>query len=61
MRWPMGEQGDVVERFTRTFSHFLEEALGLGVVWEASPAKGAAVWVPPGRLRTGRITRGIRR
>jgi GNAT superfamily N-acetyltransferase len=50
MRWPMGEQGDVVDRFTRTFAHFLEDVLGLGVVWEAAPAKGAAVWVPPGRF-----------
>ncbi len=35
MRWPMGDQGDVAERFTRAFAHFLEAALGLGIVcWD---------------------------
>jgi GNAT superfamily N-acetyltransferase len=49
MRWPLGEHGDVVDRFTRCFAYFLEEVLELGVVWEVGDANGAAVWVPPGR------------
>jgi hypothetical protein len=49
MHWPMGEHGDVVDRFTRCFGYFLEEVLALGIVWEAGDAKGAAVWVPPDR------------
>jgi GNAT superfamily N-acetyltransferase len=49
MRWPMGDHGDVVERFTRAFAYFLEDVLGLGIVWEAGDADGAAVWVPPDR------------
>ena len=47
MRQPIGDRGDVVDRFTRCFSYFLEKALGLGIVWEAGHAKGAAAWVPP--------------
>jgi hypothetical protein len=50
MRWPLGEQGDLVERFTRCFAYFLEDVLGLGVVWEAGAAEGAAVWLPPDRF-----------
>lgn len=46
----MGEHGDLEDRFTRCFAFFLEEALELGVVWEAGIAKGAAVWVPPDRF-----------
>jgi GNAT superfamily N-acetyltransferase len=53
MRWPMGEQGDLVERFTRCFAYALEGLLGLGMVWEAGAAQGAAVWIPPGRLEAG--------
>lgn len=49
MRWPMGEHGDVVDRFTRCFGYFLESVLGLGLVSEVGDAKGAAVWVPPER------------
>jgi GNAT superfamily N-acetyltransferase len=49
MRWPMGAHGDIVDRFTRGFGYFLEEVVGLGMVWEAGDAKGAAVWVPPDR------------
>jgi GNAT superfamily N-acetyltransferase len=54
MRWPMGEmQGeDLAEKFTRCFGFFLEIALGLGLVWEAGTASGAAVWVPPGRFES---------
>ncbi len=53
MRWPMGDtldRRDTVECFSRCFAYFLEIALGLGIVWEAVPAFGAAVWVPPGRF-----------
>jgi hypothetical protein len=49
MRWPMGEQADLVDCFCRCFAYFLEEVLGLGLVWEAGDGKGAAVWVPPER------------
>jgi ribosomal protein S18 acetylase RimI-like enzyme len=52
MRWPMGESGDLAARFTRCFSYFLESALGLGLVWEAAAAHGAAVWIPPQRFAT---------
>jgi GNAT superfamily N-acetyltransferase len=49
MRWPMGEHGDVADRFTRCFAYFLAEVLGLGFVWETGDANGVAVWVPPDR------------
>ncbi|MDQ6732325.1 MAG: GNAT family N-acetyltransferase [Actinomycetota bacterium] len=49
MLWPMGEHGDVVDRFTRCFASFLNAAADAGVVWEAGDAQGAAVWVPPDR------------
>ena len=45
MCWPLGSDGDVVDRFTRCFTYFLEVALPLGVVWEAGDAEGAAVWI----------------
>ena len=38
MCWPLGSDGDVVDRFTRCFTYFLEVALPLGVVWEAGDA-----------------------
>jgi GNAT superfamily N-acetyltransferase len=47
MRWPLGDHGDVVDRFARCFAYFLEDVLGLGIVWEVGDAKGAAVWIPP--------------
>jgi GNAT superfamily N-acetyltransferase len=50
MCWPMGETHDPTDQFTRCFAYFLEIALGLGFVTEAGRAKGAAVWIPPGRL-----------
>lgn len=50
MLWPMGGHGDIVERLTRCFAYALEEILGLGIVWEAGSAQGAAVWIPPGRF-----------
>jgi GNAT superfamily N-acetyltransferase len=49
MCWPMGEHGDVVDRFTRCFASFLNAAADVAVVWEAGDAQGAAVWVPPDR------------
>jgi GNAT superfamily N-acetyltransferase len=50
MRWPMGETPDPTEQCTQCFAYFLEVALGLGLVWEAGRGKGAAAWIPPGRL-----------
>ena len=47
MRWPLGADDDIVDRFARCFAAFLEQALDLGVVWEVGSAQGAAVWVPP--------------
>jgi ribosomal protein S18 acetylase RimI-like enzyme len=47
MRWPLGEHEDLVERFTRCFSYFLDEVVDLGIVWEAGPGMGGAVWIPP--------------
>jgi GNAT superfamily N-acetyltransferase len=47
MRWPLGSEGDLEERFTRCFAYFLEAALPLGLVWEAGPGDGAAVWIAP--------------
>ncbi len=49
MRWPMGEHGDVVDRFARCFASFLSAAADVAIVWEAGDAQGAAVWVPPDR------------
>jgi GNAT superfamily N-acetyltransferase len=47
VRWSLGEGGDLVDRFTCCFAHFLEAVLGHGLVWEADGGRGAAVWVPP--------------
>jgi GNAT superfamily N-acetyltransferase len=52
MRWPLGEHGDIVARFTRCFSYFFESALGLGLVLEAGPGRGGAVWIPPGEFES---------
>jgi len=49
MRWPLGSDGELAERFTRCFACFLEVALPLGLVWEAQREQGAAVWIPPGQ------------
>jgi GNAT superfamily N-acetyltransferase len=48
MRWPLGEPGNPVDRFTRCFAYCLEEVLPLGMVWEVGDAAGAAIWFPPG-------------
>jgi GNAT superfamily N-acetyltransferase len=45
--WPMGDHGDRADRFTRAFAVVLERVLGLGLVWEAGDAQGAALWFPP--------------
>ena len=47
MRWPMGEHGDPVDRFTRAFAAVLEQVLPHGLVWEASAGQGAVLWFPP--------------
>jgi GNAT superfamily N-acetyltransferase len=49
MLWPMGLVGDVATSLTRCFRYFLEEALGLGVVWEVADGNGAAVCDDGGR------------
>jgi hypothetical protein len=48
--WSLGEHGDVEARLTSAFSCFLEQVLGLGLVWETTGGRGAAVWVPPDRF-----------
>jgi GNAT superfamily N-acetyltransferase len=52
MLWPLCSDGDLTECFTKCFGYFLEEALPLGLIWEAGDADGAAVWIPPGRSET---------
>jgi GNAT superfamily N-acetyltransferase len=52
MLWPLGDHGDVVERYTRCFSYVLERALARGDVLEAGDARGAAIWFPPGEAHT---------
>jgi GNAT superfamily N-acetyltransferase len=47
MLWPLGLAGEVADPLTRCFAYFLEQALGLGVVWEVDGGNGAAVWVSP--------------
>ena len=42
MRWPLGEEGDLADRFTRCFSYFLETVLGLGIVLEAGSGRGGS-------------------
>jgi hypothetical protein len=48
--WSLGEHGDAEARLTSAFACFLEQVLGLGLVWETAGGRGAAVWVPPDRL-----------
>lgn len=50
LRWPLGDHGDIEERFTRCFEWFLESLIELGMVWEAGTAMGAAVWIPAGQV-----------
>lgn len=44
---PLGERKPL-ELLNLCFSHFLDIALDLGLVWEAGDANGGAVWIPPG-------------
>jgi ribosomal protein S18 acetylase RimI-like enzyme len=46
MRWPLGDQGDIEQRYSRAFAYFLEDLIPLGMVWEAGEAIGAATWIP---------------
>jgi GNAT superfamily N-acetyltransferase len=48
--WSLGQRGDVEARLTGAFWCFLEQVLGLGLVWETTGGRGAAVWVPPDRF-----------
>jgi ribosomal protein S18 acetylase RimI-like enzyme len=48
--WSLGDRGDMADRLTRCFAYFLEQVLGLGLVWEVGGGSGAAVWVPPKRF-----------
>jgi GNAT superfamily N-acetyltransferase len=50
MRWPLGDHGDIADRFTRCYEYFLDGLIDLDMVWEASGGLGAAVWIPPGKL-----------
>jgi GNAT superfamily N-acetyltransferase len=49
-KWSLGDLGDAAYRLTRCFAYFLEQVLGLGLVWEVGGGNGAAVWVPPDRF-----------
>lgn len=46
-RWPLGEHGDIEERFIAAFDHYIEDLVRLGMVWEAGDALGALIWVQP--------------
>jgi ribosomal protein S18 acetylase RimI-like enzyme len=48
LRWPLGDHGDVADRFTRCFEYFFDEVGERALVYEAGDAAGAAVWLPPG-------------
>ncbi len=62
MRWPRGKGGDLVERFAGCFAFFLEAVRDVGAVWEVGDADGAAAWVAPASLGSGRrSTRGTSR
>jgi GNAT superfamily N-acetyltransferase len=53
MRWPLGPADDkAVDCFTRCFTYFLEQAIPLGLIWDAGDAVGVAAWIPPGRSET---------
>jgi len=49
-RWPLGEHGDVEERFTGAFGYYIDGLIRLGMVWEAGDALGALIWVPPDEM-----------
>lgn len=45
-----GTDGDIEARLTRAFACFLEQVVGIGLVWATVAGDGAAVWVPPDRF-----------
>jgi GNAT superfamily N-acetyltransferase len=47
MYWPLGDRGDLAERFTRCFWYFLEKSIPRGTVRQAGSSIGAAAWDPP--------------
>jgi ribosomal protein S18 acetylase RimI-like enzyme len=47
MAWPLGVEGDLVERLAHAFGAFLERVIPLGGVWEAGPGMGASIWMAP--------------
>ena len=49
--WSFGGHADVEARLTSAFSCYLEQVVGLGLVWETAGGRGAAVWVPPDRFK----------
>ena len=60
-QWSLGDRGDAADRLTNAFAYFLEQVLGLGLVWEVAAGNGAAVWIPPTTSTTGMYTRGVSR
>jgi ribosomal protein S18 acetylase RimI-like enzyme len=44
--WSLGTHGDLAHRLTRQFELFNELLVEHGMIWEAVPARGAAVWIP---------------
>lgn len=48
MRWPLGDHGDLADRFARVFAAFDAGLAERGFVWEAGDCLGAACWIPPG-------------
>ena len=48
MCWPLGPGDDIEERLVSAFEYFLEDLIGLDMVWEADAGVGASVWIPPG-------------
>jgi GNAT superfamily N-acetyltransferase len=50
MRWPLGESDDAEERLIRAFEIFMEDAIKMGMVWEAGEATGALIWIPADQM-----------
>ena len=46
VRWSVGDHGDAAARFVRYFECFSEWLVRRGMLWEAGPARGAAIWIP---------------
>jgi GNAT superfamily N-acetyltransferase len=49
MYWPLGNHGNLGERFTQCFWYFLERSIPRGTVRQAGASIAAAVWDPPER------------